>query len=150
MNWTSRAPKLQPALTSRRPPAPVPDIDVLRRAALQASWRRDRRIARRRTAMRWALWYGVRGLPLVLLAAAVAVWLLVPLADHLRTPVNPPALSVQPDPPRNEPGIQLRLESPVQPMTPVATVLAAPPMSADAVAPALQLPLPQPLPQPLP
>ena len=150
MNWPSRAPELQPALASQRSPAPVPDIDVLRRAALQASWRRDRRIARRRTAMRWALWYGVRGLPLVLLGAAIAVWLLVPLADHSRTPVNPPALSVQPGPPRNEPGIQLKLESPFQSTPPAASVPATPPKSADVVAPAIQLPHPQTLPQPLP
>ena len=150
MNWLSRAPKLQSAFTSQRTAAPVPDIDVLRRAALQASWRRDRRIARRRTAVRWALWYGVRGLPLLMVAAAVAVWLLVPREDHSRTPVTPPALSVQPNPPHDEPGIQLKLESPFRPTQPVANVPAAAANLPGAVAPAIALPLSQPLSQPVP
>ncbi|MEZ5663192.1 MAG: hypothetical protein R3E94_06625 [Burkholderiaceae bacterium] len=38
-------------------PCPVPDSDAVRRAALAASWQRDRRIAQRRLTWRWALWY---------------------------------------------------------------------------------------------
>ena len=48
----------------RRPPqirlipqtAPVPDAEALRRAVLQASWRRDRWVARRRVWLRWLVW----------------------------------------------------------------------------------------------
>ncbi len=64
--------------TPRSPgPKPVPDTNELRRAALQASWQRDRRIAQRRMAMRWALWYGARAVPVLVVAGAVAafVWL---------------------------------------------------------------------------
>ena len=60
-------------------PKPVPDTNELRRAALQASWQRDRRVAQRRMAMRWALWYGARAVPVLVVAGAVAalVWLWV-------------------------------------------------------------------------
>ena len=60
-------------------PRPVPDTNELRRAALQASWQRDRRIAQRRMAMRWALWYSARAVPVLVVAGAVAafVWLWV-------------------------------------------------------------------------
>ena len=37
--------------------AAVPDAESLRRAVLQASWRRDRWVARRRLAWRWTLFY---------------------------------------------------------------------------------------------
>jgi uncharacterized BrkB/YihY/UPF0761 family membrane protein len=48
----------------------------VRQAALNASWARDRRIARRRLAFRWLFWAAWRiGLP-VLLALALALWLL--------------------------------------------------------------------------
>ena len=116
--------------------APVPDIDGLRRAALQASWRRDRRVARRRMAMRWAVWYAMRGLPLVLIAAAV--WFLVlprlsqnslapaskPVAEQAATsasaavaPTRPTEAATQstpatPDPLPREAGLQLRLDGP--------------------------------------
>jgi hypothetical protein len=54
----------------------VPSSDTVRRAALSASWARDRRVARRRLALRWLFWAWWRiGLP-VLLALALAVWLL--------------------------------------------------------------------------
>lgn len=35
----------------------LPDSDTLRQRALRASWRRDRRVARRRIWLRWALWF---------------------------------------------------------------------------------------------
>jgi hypothetical protein len=57
-------------------PDPSPNSDELRRVVLQASWARDRRVARRRLAARWvqwALWRYV--LPaLLVLGAAALVW----------------------------------------------------------------------------
>jgi len=63
------------------PPSPhaVPDPESVRRAALAASWQRDRRIAQRRLAWRWVLWFVGRyflhilGLVVLLLLAG---WLL--------------------------------------------------------------------------
>jgi hypothetical protein len=37
--------------------APVVDTNTLRQAALQNSWQRDQRVARRRLALRWVLWW---------------------------------------------------------------------------------------------
>ena len=51
--------------------------DALRRAALEKSWQRDRRVGRRRVAWRWMLWllwrYGLPAAAAGVLAAA-AVW----------------------------------------------------------------------------
>lgn len=165
MAWPSRAPELQAAAGPARAPVPVPtpvpDIERLRRDALQASWRRDRRVARRRTAMRWALWYGIRGLPLLLVVATVSIWLLPLIVDRLQAPSNPPepvnvpvtvpttvppaksadlaadaapVLLVPPDSRRDESGIQLRLGSPFQPITPDTKAQDTPPKASDAAA----------------
>jgi hypothetical protein len=53
---------------------PLPDPDLIRRAALQASWARDRELARQRLALRWFAWVLVRVLAIGALAAA-ATWL---------------------------------------------------------------------------
>lgn len=56
---------------------PVIDTNTLRQAALQNSWQRDQRVARRRLAVRWVLWwlwqyrYGVLALCAVLAAYLV-------------------------------------------------------------------------------
>ena len=144
--------------------APVPDIDGLRRAALQASWRRDRRVAQRRMAMRWAGWYAIRGLPLMAIAAAVWFWALPILSENGLAPANAPARQASPtssapaaparpaaavtppkpavpDPKRGEPELQLRLESPFQPAPPTATAQAttqATDTSAARVQPAVK------------
>jgi hypothetical protein len=52
MPWR-RSERPHPPLT----PRPVPDPELVRRAALAASWQRDRRIAKRRLAWRWLLWF---------------------------------------------------------------------------------------------
>jgi len=52
MPWR-RSERLKPPSS----PHPIPDFESVRRAALAASWRRDRRISQRRLAWRWALWY---------------------------------------------------------------------------------------------
>lgn len=56
--------------------ASVPHSQALLQAALQASWKRDRRVGRRRLALRWVVWAFLRyGLPfLLLLAVATVVW----------------------------------------------------------------------------
>ena len=138
MAWTSRAPELQPAVVQERVPVPVPDIERLRRDALQASWRRDRRVARRRTFLRWALWYGLRGLPLLLLAAALSIWLLPQIVDRVAAP----------DSKRKEPGIQLKLEIPIQPAppdtpSPNTSSPAVLPNAADAATAVAPTPSPQ-------
>ena len=119
--------------------APVPDIDGLRRAALQASWRRDRRVAQRRMALRWVVWYAIRGLPLLVIAAAVWLWILPKLHEAAQAtaratapatasatataPAAPPPSP--PELPRGEAGLQLRLESPFQPTLPPSLKQAA-------------------------
>jgi hypothetical protein len=74
MPWLSNA-------SPKRPhnPAPVPDVHVLRRKALEASWRRDRWVGHRRVAVRWTLFYARRyGLPgLLLLCIGLVIWLRV-------------------------------------------------------------------------
>ncbi|TNF61944.1 MAG: hypothetical protein EP306_05070 [Burkholderiales bacterium] len=51
---------------------PVPDGESLRQSALAASWRRDRRVARRRLLWRWTLWVLARyGWLLLVLAALI-------------------------------------------------------------------------------
>ncbi len=58
-------------------PAPSPEPDPLRLAALRASWRRDRQVRRRRLAVRWLAWafwrYGLAVLLVLATAAAVAL-----------------------------------------------------------------------------
>ena len=75
MPW-SKASSASAPTTSVRHAAAVPSSDTVRRAALNASWARDRRLARRRLAFRWLFWaWWHIGLPM-LLALALAVWLL--------------------------------------------------------------------------
>lgn len=50
---------------------PIPSSEAVRTAALQASWRRDRRVARRRIAWRWIAWYAQRYLPALLALLAL-------------------------------------------------------------------------------
>jgi len=75
MPWQKASSTPTPNPSVQRPAA-VPSSDTVRQAALSASWARDRRVARRRLAIRWLFWAWWRfGLP-VLLALALAVWLL--------------------------------------------------------------------------
>ncbi|MCW5654711.1 hypothetical protein [Hydrogenophaga sp.] len=58
--------------------APHPQAEAIRVAALQASWRRDRQVGRRRLALRWLAWafwrYGLALLLVLAFAAAVGLW----------------------------------------------------------------------------
>jgi hypothetical protein len=56
--------------------AAVADSDSLRRAALLASWRRDRSVATRRLWWRWSLWVATRFLlPLAVLLGGFKLWM---------------------------------------------------------------------------
>lgn len=68
------------------PVAPVPDAETLRRAALQASWQRGRWVARRRVALRWALWAASRYLMPALAVFGVAAWLWLGVLPSLHSP----------------------------------------------------------------
>lgn len=70
MQW-QRSEHQQPPSPRRRPS--VPDSEAVRLAALQASWRRDRRVARRRIFWRWIVWFALRYLPWLLVALALLI-----------------------------------------------------------------------------
>ncbi len=128
MGWSQSVPHMP-----RSPgTAPVPDIDGLRRAALQASWRRDRRVAQRRMAFRWIAWYALRGLPLVLIAAAVWFWVLPQLAGSALAPANPPVQQASPKASASVAPVasiaSIASVASVAPVTPAA--MAAPPIPA--------------------
>lgn len=68
------------------PNAAVPDSETLRQAALQASWRRDHQVGRRRRWWRWVAWGFWRyGLPLLLLAATASAVFFFALLRTLET-----------------------------------------------------------------
>lgn len=81
MLWRRSAP------TFTAPPvAPVPDAEALRRAALQASWTRDRWVARRRVAFRWTLWASTRYLMPALAAFGLVAWLWLGVLPGVHNP----------------------------------------------------------------
>lgn len=55
--------------------APAPTSDALRLATLQASWARDRQVARRRLAWRWLVWAWWRYLLPATAVLALSAWL---------------------------------------------------------------------------
>ena len=89
----------------------VPEGEAVRLSALQASWRRDRWVAKRRVALRWLAWLGWRyGLPALGTVTALAIaWRLVlawPLGESSEVmaipdaaPVHAPATPAQDEPP---------------------------------------------------
>jgi hypothetical protein len=84
-------------------PTPLPTLaptqEELRLAVLQASWARDRRVSRRRLALRWAQWAVLRYLlpALLVLGAAALVWSwLLPEIPALLVQVKPPTGSAHP------------------------------------------------------
>ena len=70
------------------PSAPVPDAEALRRAALQASWRRDRWVARRRVWLRWLLWVSGRYLMPILLVFGLGAWLWLGVLPGMGNPLE--------------------------------------------------------------
>jgi hypothetical protein len=91
--------------------APVPDAEALRRAALQASWQRDRWVARRRVWMRWLLWFSGRYLMPAVLVFGIGAWLWLgtpldrlallkaPTAQPVPVATTPPVLPADPPAP---------------------------------------------------
>ena len=114
----------------------VPEGESVRLSALQASWRRDRWVARRRLALRWLAWIGWRyGLPaLGLVAALTLAWRIVlgwPAGDVPPRPgIAPCPQPMRPSPishTQDEPTVRLRFD----------------PAWPDASAPAISNHLPQ-------
>jgi hypothetical protein len=83
MLWRRSAPPLTvPSV------APVPDAEALRRAALQASWVRGRWVARRRVALRWALWVVTRYLMPALAVFGLMAWLWLGVLPGFHNPLH--------------------------------------------------------------
>jgi len=87
-----------------RRPVALPEADALRRSALEASWRRDRRVGRRRLAWRYITWAAgraaVAGIPVL---AIFLVWRLLMAPDPPPQAAGAPA-GLQ------APGLALRLD----------------------------------------
>lgn len=110
---------------------PVIDTNTLREAALRASWQRDQRVARRRLALRWALWWlwKYRLRLLAVCAALAAVIYLLYRLGYL-SPAGPPPATPAPLAPG--PGVALRLDTQLQPLrTPAASLRPAPAGAPD-------------------
>lgn len=111
--------------------APVPDTEAVRQAALRASWRRDRWVARRRLLGRWLLWLLRRYVLPIVLVVGLGLLLWLGVWPSLRKPfetARPAAASSTPLPPPRDAG--LRLETHWPPATtaqaPVQTTPPAP------------------------
>jgi hypothetical protein len=84
---------------------PVLDTNTLRESALRASWQRDQRVARRRLAIRWTLWWLWKYGFFILAACALLTALIYLL---YRTGVIGPWMTDAPA--ASENGIRLRME----------------------------------------
>lgn len=103
--------------TRSQPAQPAPSAEALRMATLQASWARDRQVARRRLAWRWLVWAWWRYLLPAALVLGSAAWLvtwLLPEANRLLARQLAPAASqtaspapLQPDRPAPTPSVPL-------------------------------------------
>lgn len=95
---------------------PVPDAESVRQAALQASWRRDRAVGRRRLVWRWLVWLVQRHYPYLLVLLALTLgW---PYLSAYLRPASPAAI------PTRTPVAQTAPQSVTQPPTtaPVAPI----------------------------
>lgn len=131
MPWR-RSERLKPPTS----PLPVPDAESVRRAALMASWQRDRRIAQRRLAWRWLLWcvgrYLLPALAL-LVALLLAAWLIRSQflqQEDSRGAALEPAMAGTP---RQVPQAQPAPREPAASLIPATTYLGLPPLDAAAL-----------------
>ncbi|MDP2407985.1 MAG: hypothetical protein U1D36_10825 [Hydrogenophaga sp.] len=109
----------------RRPPqirlipqiAPVPDAVAVRRAVLQASWRRDRWVARRRVWLRWLVWVTVRYLMPALLVFGLGAWLWLGVLTDMGKPLDPGTIFQKPttSPPPAAPPVHVTAPVPATP-----------------------------------
>lgn len=81
--------RIEPSMTSSPTfdqSVALPTSEELRNQALCASWQRDRQVARRRLAWRWAWWYVARyaWAPVLAVMALAAIWHWWP--EHRPTP----------------------------------------------------------------
>ena len=90
-------PKAVKLATTHTHPRPLPGTETVRQAALAASWRRDRAVARRRLARRWVVWYLWRSMP-YLLAAGALLGVSVYLWRASATPSGPHQASLMTEP----------------------------------------------------
>ena len=114
---------------------PVIDTNTLRQAALQNSWQRDQRVARRRLAFRWAMWWLWKYRYYVLAVCAVLVCLgylvyrfdQASRANHSlgNTPVAAP---------EHQTDLHLRIESHMLPATDSGASSATPPDASPPTA----------------
>lgn len=116
---------------------PVLDTNTLRQAALRASWVRDQRVARRRLAMRWALWwiwkYRAR------LSAAFAAVIALVVLLYLLGVIGPWTRSAMP---AQDTGLTLRLDTQLQERSAQPAAPRPPPLDAPSpiqLKPATQL-----------
>ena len=128
-------------------PNPLPDANLVRQRVLQASWQRDRWVARRRVALRWLTWaLGRYVLPAVLAFAAIAAaWVgLMQLpakgepvaATPMPAPIPAPAPAPATEPPGDpaEAPAQLHLNTALElPAAPVVAASASPRQPATTV-----------------
>ncbi len=81
-------------------PGPVPEARAIRQQALQASWKRDRRVASRRVALRWALWaarrYLLPAFAVVGAVVLVTLWVWQRWLAPAVAPVIAPAITTAP------------------------------------------------------
>ena len=137
---------------SARPPHPhprqpsIPDTEAVRQAVLQASWRRDRRVAQRRIVWRWVLWFTQRYAPAVLallallvLGAYLAGWLpAMPwLGDHATKAVaaaqEPPVAPTDPSAEASDTPLTLRVSTRSEPRGAAAATAGEALTSADTL-----------------
>jgi hypothetical protein len=90
---------------------PVVDTNTLREAALRASWRRDQRVARRRLAIRWTLWWIWKFKHFILAACVLLAGLIYLLHRNGLLPTWRVALPAVAAP---DSGLPLRLERQLQ------------------------------------
>ena len=86
-------------LESLNVPQPVIDSNSLREAALQASWHRDHRVAKRRERLRWVLFWGWkygRAVGAILVPVVMAAWLAFQLKPGVFKPQVATALGQAP------------------------------------------------------
>jgi hypothetical protein len=111
--------------------SPVIDTNTLRQAALQNSWQRDQRVARRRLAMRWVLWWLWKCRYVLLALCAVLAYLFYRfnLAEQPTASVKAPVEAAEKAAPSPQSDVHLRIQP--QLLEPSQSSAKADPLPAD-------------------